>query len=148
MEQEKNKGNKRTLVAIAGHFNPIHLGHLKMIREAKKLGDYLCVIVANDIQARNKREPVFLSAEERRLLIEALKEVDFSIISIDKDTNVCETLKMLHPDIFASGCDETHPDAIIEQKLCDELEIKTYYNVGGDKINSSSVILKNYVSSI
>jgi glycerol-3-phosphate cytidylyltransferase-like family protein len=119
-----------------------------MIREAKNLGDNLCVIIANDIQAENKRKPVFMTAEERKVLMENIKGVDFAVISIDTDTDVCQTLKMIKPDIFASGCDETHPDAIKEKEVCDELGIKTYYNVGGEKINSSSIILKNYVSSI
>lgn len=119
-----------------------------MIEEAKKLGDILCVIVANDTQAENKRKPVFMDAEHRKTLMENIKGVNFAVISIDQDTNVCNTLRMLKPDVFASGCSADHPDAIAEQKVCDELGIKTYYNVGGEKINSSSIILKNYVSSI
>lgn len=119
-----------------------------MFNEAKMLGDTLCVIVANDTQAENKRKPVFMTAEHRKELVEHIKNVDFSIISIDTDTNVCNTLRMIKPDVFASGCSPEHTDAIAEQKVCDELGIKTYYNVGGEKINSSSTILKNYVSSI
>lgn len=119
-----------------------------MIEEAKKLGDVLCVIVANDIQAENKRKPVFMSEDHRKELMENIKGINFAVISIDTDTNVCNTLRMLKPDVFASGCDSTHSDAIAEKKVCDELGIKTYYNVGGEKINSSSVILNGYVSSI
>lgn len=119
-----------------------------MIRGAKKLGDELVVIVANDLQAERKRSPVFLTAEDRVAVIKGLKEVDYAVVSIDEDTNVCKTLEMISPGVFASGCSSDHPDAIEEQKVCDRLGIKTVYNVGGEKINSSSVILNKYVSSI
>lgn len=119
-----------------------------MIREAKKLGDNLCVIVANDKQAENKRKPVFMNIHDRMAIIGALKDVDFVVESIDEDTNVCKTLEMIKPDIFASGCSHSHPDAIAEKVVCEKLNIHTCYNVGGNKINSSSVILNNYVSSI
>lgn len=132
-------------VAIAGHFNPPHIGHIKLVREAKKLGDHLTVIIANEKQAKRKRPVVFMDTLHRMALMYNMKGVDAVMESIDEDTNVCWSLERLRPDIFAMGCDKDHPDAIAEAKVCENLGIKCVYKVGGEKINSSSEILKKYV---
>lgn len=135
---------KHHVVAIAGHFNPLHVGHLQLIKEARTLGEKLVVIVANDDQARLKRERVLIPLEERMQIMRSIKGVDEVIPSIDKDSTVKETLRLLAPDILASGCDEDHPDAIEETEICYVLGIKTKWGVGGNKIRSSSEILKKY----
>ena len=136
----------KTKVAVAGHFNPLHVGHLQMIAEAKLLGDRLIVIVANDRQAQMKR-PCFMPLEERMMIMANIKGVDEVIASIDTDSNIKHTLKMVKPDILASGCDKDHPDAIEENEICKKLGIKTIFNVGGNKINSSGQLLKLYENS-
>jgi cytidyltransferase-like protein len=142
---EISKGYIKT-VAIAGHFNPLHPGHLKLIADALTYGDRLVVIVANDDQAEIKRSKVFMSATDRMLMVAAIKGVDGVFKSIDTDTNVCQSLRYLIPDVFCSGCGPDHPDAIEEQKVCDALGIKTVYNVGGEKIQSSSKLLHDYTN--
>ncbi len=131
-------------VVIAGHFNPAHPGHLLLIEEARKLGSHLTVIVANDIQAQAKRPKVFMPLHDRMMMMNCIKGVDEVVASIDIDSNIKNTLKMVQPDILASGCSEDHPDAIEEREICEKLNIKTVYNVGGDKIHSSSTLLNNY----
>ncbi len=44
---------------------------------------------------------------------------------------------MIKPDIFAKGGDST-PDNVPEKQVCDRLNIKIVYDVGGEKIQSSS----------
>ena len=65
---------KRTIVS--GFFNPLHGGHLDMIEEAKKLGDYLIVIVNNDVQAVQKKGKIILDEQNRMRLVKALRDVD------------------------------------------------------------------------
>ena len=36
------------VVVVSGGFDPIHVGHLRMFQEARKLGDYLIVVLNND----------------------------------------------------------------------------------------------------
>jgi cytidyltransferase-like protein len=133
-------------IAIAGHFNPIHVGHLQLINAAKDLDPdaKLVVIVANDTQAALKRKPVLLPLEDRLAIMYNIRGVDRVIASIDKDSTIRETLKLLKPDILASGCDENHPDALEEAEICYNLGIQTVWNVGGNKIRNSSEILNNY----
>ncbi len=131
-------------VAIAGHFNPLHVGHLQLIKAAAYMGDRLVVIVANDTQASIKRTPVLLPLQDRMMIMSSIKEVDYVVASIDMDSTIKETLKLVNPDILASGCCSDHPDAIEESKICEELGIGTRWHVGGSKIKSSSEILSNY----
>ena len=134
-------------VAIAGHFNPLHTGHIELIKEARKLGDWLVVIVANDFQASLKRPKLFQSQLERAVIMANIRGVDDVFISIDETPEVVESIAQVKPDVFASGCGEDHEDALKEKDVCEKLGIETVFNVGGDKIKSSSEILKRYASN-
>jgi len=147
MEESKKTIRKSSKVVIAGHFNPTHVGHLNLIEDARTYGDKLIVIVANDEQAKKKRSAIFMPLGERMRLIANIKGVDEVVASVDSDSNVCKSLEMVMPDVFCSGCDESHPDAIAEKEVCDRLGIITVYNVGNKKVRSSSDYLNNYVNS-
>ena len=128
------------IVAVSGGFDPIHVGHLRMMKEAAKHGK-LTVIINSDEWLLRKKGYVFMPWEERAELISELSCVNEVVIAKDNDRTVCETLKDLRPDIFANGGDRvsrTTPEA----RLCDELGIELMYDVGGDKIRSSSVLVK------
>lgn len=134
------------LVAVSGYFNPLHSGHLNLFEKAKKLGDRLMVIVNNDEQVKLKGSVPFMTETERLQIISGLKYVDGVVLSIDKDSSVCKTLRFLHPDIFANGGDramENTPEIFV----CKELGIKTVFGIGGGKIQSSSELIKSAIKS-
>ncbi len=138
---------KQIIVAVSGYFNPIHIGHIRMFQEAKKLGTKLVVIVNNDKQVKIKGSIPFMNEKERIEIIKAIKQVDQVILSIDKDKSVCKTLKMINPDIFANGGDRKL-DNIPEYKICKEINCKMVFNIGkGGKIQSSSGLLKKIKTS-
>ena len=124
------------VVCVSGYFDVLHVGHLEYLERAKKLGDKLYVIVNNDEQATMKKGRPFMPAAERVKLIRALSCVDAAIIACDKDRTVCETLRIIRPDIFANGGDQTN-ESIPEAAVCKELGI-TLMDGLGDKIQSSS----------
>lgn len=132
---------KKKIVAVSGYFNPIHIGHLKMFEEAKKFGDYLVVIVNNDHQVGLKGSVPFLSEADRVEIVKAVRWVDEAFLSIDKDKSVCESLRAIKPDIFANGGDRDRGN-IPEDIVCEELGIEMIDGVGGEKLRSSSVLLK------
>jgi cytidyltransferase-like protein len=138
------KKNIKT-VCVSGYFNPIHSGHISMFKEAKKLGNYLIVIINNDNQVKVKGSVPFMKVEERAEIIKNLRMVDQVVISIDKDKTVCKTLAKVCPDIFANGGDRKNPKDIPEAEVCDRLGIKMVFNVGGSKTQSSSTIIKKAV---
>ena len=128
------------IVVVSGGFDPIHVGHLRMMKEAAEHGK-LTVVINSDAWLKRKKGYVFMPWEERAELISALSCVDKVIEAKDDDRTVCETLKELRPDIFANGGDRgvnTTPEA----KLCEELGIELMWNIGGGKVRSSSNLVK------
>lgn len=115
----------------------MHVGHVRMFKQAKKLGDRLVVILNSDRFLKKKKNYVFMPFKERKEMIEGIRYVDRVVPCIDKDQTVCQTLRKLKPDIFANGGDRTDKN-IPEYALCDELGIKMIFNVGGGKVQSSS----------
>ena len=124
-------------VVTSGYFNPLHVGHIKLLEEANKLGGRLIVIVNNDKQVLLKGSKVFMNEKERCAIVKALRCVDEVVLSIDTDRTICQTLKMIKPNIFAKGGDST-PENVPEQDICGKCGIEIIYNVGGGKIQSSS----------
>ena len=135
---------KMVVVAVSGGFDPIHFGHVRMIKAAKALGDELVVILNNDNWLTAKKGFFFMPELERKEILEAINGVDRVVITDhavgDPDKSVCRALREIKPDIFANGGDR-HPegDPVPEVEVCKELGIEMVYNVGaGGKIQSSS----------
>lgn len=145
--KNKNKKSKK-VVLVSGGFDPVHIGHVRMFREAKALGDELVVVLNNDNWLRYKKGNGFMHEEERKEIIESFGSVDRVILtsheSDTKDISVCREIELIRPDIFANGGDRKG-DNIPEYKLCEKLGIKMVFNVGyGGKIQSSSELLADY----
>jgi len=128
-------------IAISGFFNPIHIGHIRMIQESAKLGN-VYVIINNDEQVKLKGSTPFMNEEDRREIVSNIKGVYKTVISFDTDKSIGKTLRWIAPDIFANGGDRKDEDDIPESKICKELGIKMIFNIGGNKIRSSSELLK------
>lgn len=142
------KNNKKKIVAVSGGFDPIHLGHLRMFKLAKELGDELVVIINSDGWLRRKKGAYFMSANERKEIIEEFSCVDRVYVHNSVKTHVSEALEILKPSIFANGGDRKNEEDIPEAEICKKLGIEMVFNVGGKKIRSSSVLLKNYCETI
>ena len=80
-------------VAISGYFDPIHVGHLEYIIEAKKLGDKLIVIVNNNHQCVLKKGKPFMDENDRVTIVSSIKDVDEVFLSIDKDKKLIVTIR-------------------------------------------------------
>ena len=123
-------------IAISGYFDPIHVGHIEYINNAKKLGDWLVVIVNNNNQCALKKGKYFMDEKDRVLIVKNIKAVDEVFLSIDEDKTVCKSLKAVNPDVFANGGDRKNYE-IPESKICKENNIQIIDGLG-DKIRSSS----------
>ena len=135
------------IAIVSGYFNPLHVGHLDYMEAAKELADKLIVIVNSDYQRKIKGSKEFMMEDERVFIINQLKIVDKSFISIDRDRSVCETIKLIHNEYslkydlcFANGGDQTN-DSIPEISICKKLNIRLIDKLGS-KIQSSSWLLK------
>ncbi len=145
------KKKSKIVVAVSGGFDPIHIGHLRFFKEAKKLGDELVVILNNDNWLKKKKSHIFMNQKERKEIIKALRGVDKVILTKHhrdpKDMSVCRELLGLRPDIFANGGDR-RLDNIPEVGVCQQISCKMVFNVGkGGKVQSSSWLLKKYIDA-
>jgi len=102
-------------IMATGAFDILHMGHIYYLKEAKKLGDELVVIVACDSTIRKlKHEPV-TSEKMRLLLIKELKIVDEAYLGQKDD--IYKIVEEIKPDIIALGYDQIHDEKIIRQNL-------------------------------
>ena len=128
---------RRKIVAVSGGFDPIHVGHTRMILAAAKLGDVI-IIANSDEWLMRKKGYVFMSYEERQEVLYSIKGVIDVIEAWDEDDTVCKTLARIKPDIFANGGDRKE-ETVPEYEVCEELGIEMVFGVGGnDKPQSSS----------
>jgi cytidyltransferase-like protein len=130
------------VVTVSGGFDPVHIGHIRLFKEARALGDKLIVIVNNDNWLKTKKGQAFMPEEERAAILEAFPFVDGTLITShvpdDPDRSVSRELQILKPAIFANGGDRLE-DTTPEVSVCNELGIELRFNVGfGGKVQSSS----------
>lgn len=133
---------------VSGGFDPVHIGHVRLFKEAKKLGDELVVVINNDNWLKLKKGYVFMPEHERKEIIEAFEPVDRVILSSHKkgtkDISISKDLKALRPHIFAKGGDR-HVGNIPspEVLVCNEIGCKIVNDIGfGGKVQSSSLLVK------
>ena len=130
--------SKKSIV-VSGGFDPLHVGHLRMMREAAVYGK-LTVIINSDDWLLRKKGYIFMPWEERAEIIGAYNFVEQVVEAKDDDRTVVESLRELMPDIFANGGDRLNnntPEAI----FCKENNIEMMWGVGGGKIKSSSIMV-------
>jgi len=75
------------IVLVSGGFDPIHSGHIKLIKEASKYGDVV-VLLNSDRWLREKKGKEFLSYNERKIIMGSLKNV-IDVISFDDSDKTC-----------------------------------------------------------
>ena len=95
----------RKLVFTNGCFDLLHVGHIRYLQEAKKLGDVLVVGVNSDASVKRLKgptRPVQIEADRAEILA-ALGAVDYTVIfTEDTPLKLIETVK---PDILVKGGD-------------------------------------------
>ncbi|NOY10988.1 MAG: FAD synthase [Archaeoglobi archaeon] len=101
-------------VVATGTFDIIHPGHIRYLEEAKKLGDYLIVIVARERNVRHKPKPV-IPEEQRLRVVRALKPVDEAILGDDED--MFRPIERIRPDVIALGHDQHFDEEWLRSEL-------------------------------
>ena len=98
-------------IAVSGGFDPIHKGHVQMIREAAEYGNVIVFLNSDDWLVRKKGYKF-----------------------------VCEAIRRHEPTYFANGGDRYDTNTP-EMETCKDLGIQMLWNVGGGKIQSSSTLV-------
>ena len=87
-----------------GTFDLLHVGHINLLSRAKALGDHLTVAISTDDFNRLKHKDSFLSYEQRKVVLEAIKFVDKVIPEENWEQKVID-ITSNDIDIFVMGND-------------------------------------------
>jgi len=133
------------IAVVSGGFDPLHSGHLRLLKEASEMGDKLVVLLNSDEWLKRKKGSPFMPFSERAAILKALEFVDEVQSFDDKDNSAIAGLNYLlkfNKDdtiIFCNGGDrlgDNIPEVFVKG-------INFVYGVGGyQKENSSSKILQ------
>jgi FAD synthetase len=91
------------------------MGHIYYLKEAKKLGDRLVVVVATDTTVRKLKHDPITPQEIRLNLIKELRVVDEAYLGHEND--IYTIVEEIKPDIIALGFDQIHNVTTIQADL-------------------------------
>lgn len=104
-ERERLRAAGRRLVFTNGCFDVLHVGHVRYLREARKLGDVLLVAINSDRTVRELKglnRPV-IGEMERAEMLAALRVVDY--VTVFDDVSPRSLIAKLLPDVLVKGGD-------------------------------------------
>ena len=145
------------IVVVSGGFDPIHSGHLALLREASGMGDKLIVGLNSDAWLTRKKGKPFMNIRERRVVLESIRWVDEVWEFDDSDGTACDLLERVRDHYrqvlpvlsnyqiwFANGGDRNETN----NAEANVPGINFVYGVGGiNKKNSSSWLLRSWHES-
>lgn len=133
-------------VLLFGTFDFLHVGHLHLLREAKKLGDRLVVCVARDASIQTLKGTLPMHTEqERKELVSHIDLVDTTILG-DTELGVYSFFDWLVPDVIAIGYDQDAlakdiARAITERKLPVDIQTLSAYKEGSTSTSKIKQLL-------
>ncbi|MBI3321811.1 MAG: D-glycero-beta-D-manno-heptose 1-phosphate adenylyltransferase [Candidatus Omnitrophica bacterium] len=94
-----------SVVFTNGCFDLLHVGHIKLLEEAKRHGDLLIVGVNSDRSVRSLKGPgrPILAQRDRALLLAALESVDY--VTIFDEPTPLRVIERLRPHVLVKGAD-------------------------------------------
>src|SRR5579872_4401465 len=112
-EQTRSAG--RSVVQAHGTFDLLHLGHVRHLEAARKLGDVLIVTVTADrFVNKGPGRPVF-NAELRAEMLATLEYVDW--VAINDAADAVSAIERIRPSIYIKGQDYQNPEGDITGKI-------------------------------
>ena len=137
---ESLKKESKRIIFANGCFDIIHVGHIRYLNDAKKLGDVLVIAVNDDrsMKINKGKDHPLMPEDERMEILAALRCVDY--ITLFSEKTVDSLLLRLKPHVHAKGTDytaETVPERETVLSYGGEIAIT------GDPKNHSSSDIKN-----
>jgi len=107
----------RTVAFANGHFDLLHVGHLRYLQAARREADLLVVGVNGDASVARLKGPgrPIVPAAERAELLAGLAPVDYVVV-FEEDTPAA-LLAELRPDVHCKGTDYGSPDQVPEREV-------------------------------
>lgn len=106
------KGSGKSVVMLNGSFDLLHVGHVRLLQEAKRQGDALIVGLNSDDSVRQWKKHIgykdwasrpLNSQENRAVMLAALESVDYVTIFDELDPRAL--IEVIRPDVFVNGSD-------------------------------------------
>ncbi len=124
-EVKKLKGAGSKIVFTNGCFDLLHVGHLRVFREAKKRGDILIVGLNSDASVKKLKGPdrPLVPEKERAELLANLELIDYIVIFSEETPE--NLIRAIRPDVLVKGAD---------YKLQQIVGLEDVYNNGGEVV--------------
>ena len=105
LETFLQREHRNRIVLAGGCFDILHIGHVRFLSEAKKMGNYLVVLLENDEKVKKlkgKNRPIF-TQEIRAEMLSALNCVDLVVVlpMMENDSDYMNLVTKIKPDIIA-----------------------------------------------
>ena len=137
------KEKKKKIILCHGDFDFLHLGHIKHLKAAKKIGDYLIVSITGDkFMTKGYNRPIY-TATERAEFLSTIDVVDY--VYIDNNISAENVISQIKPSYFVKGNEYENLEKDLSGNI--KKERKTLQKVGGkivftdEKTFSSSSLL-------
>ena len=142
----------RVISIVSGGFDPIHPGHIMMMKDCLKFSNYLIVGVNSNKWLINKKGNYFMDIQHRIYVVSSLNVVNETMEFEDDDKGSANNLliKIRHKYsndkiIFANGGDRSDSSKILEFETAKQYNIDLKFGIGGShKESSSSDLLKRW----
>ena len=142
----------RVISIVSGGFDPIHPGHIMMMKDCLKFSNYLIVGVNSNKWLINKKGNYFMDIQHRIYVVNSLNVVNETMEFEDDDKGSANNLLIKIRNkysndkiIFANGGDRSDSSKILEFETAKQYNIDLKFGIGGShKESSSSDLLKRW----
>ena len=105
LEKSLPREGKGRIVLTGGCFDILHIGHVRFLSEAKKMGNYLVVLIESDVKVKKLKggnRPIFKQTERAEML-SALGCVDLVVLlpTMEDDHDYLDLMRTIKPDMIA-----------------------------------------------
>ena len=140
---------------VSGGFDPVHVGHLRMFQDAKRISSKVILLLNNDDWLIKKKGKPFMNENQRKEILDEFKSISEVIIqssSENSSSKAIESFVKNNPNksiCYCNGGDRSKIQNILEADICKKLGVNLEFEVGGkEKVESSSQLTKNYLGNI
>tara|TARA_B100000530_G_scaffold203767_1_gene130042 strand:+ start:679 stop:1137 length:459 start_codon:yes stop_codon:yes gene_type:complete len=142
----------RVISIVSGGFDPIHPGHIMMMKDCLKFSNYLIVGVNSNKWLINKKGNYFMDIQHRIYVVSSLNVVNETMEFEDDDKGSANNLLIKIRNkysndkiIFANGGDRSDSSKILEFETAKQYNIDLKFGIGGShKESSSSDLLERW----
>ena len=142
----------RVISIVSGGFDPIHPGHIMMMKDCLKFSNYLIVGVNSNKWLINKKGNYFMDIQHRIYVVSSLNVVNETMEFEDDDEGSANNLLIKIRNkysndkiIFANGGDRSDSSKILEFETAKQYNIDLKFGIGGShKESSSTDLLKRW----